>query len=46
MQALVDELEGHEIGDGIVARAVGRACKAFYNDPGANHRPLGVCPEP
>jgi len=33
LQALVDELEGHEIGDGIVARAIGRAFKAF-------HRPL------
>ena len=26
-------LEGHEIGDGIVARAVGRAFKAFYRPP-------------
>jgi hypothetical protein len=33
LQALVDELEGHEIGDGIVARAVGRAFKAFYRPP-------------
>jgi hypothetical protein len=33
LQALVDELEGHEIGDGIVARAVGRAFKTFYRPP-------------
>ena len=33
LQALADELEGHEIGDGIVARAVGRALKAFYRPP-------------
>ena len=33
LQALVDELEGHEIGDGIVARAVGRTFKAFYRPP-------------
>ena len=33
LQALVSELEGHEIGDGIVARAVGRAFKAFYRSP-------------
>jgi hypothetical protein len=33
LQALVDELEGHEIGDGIVARAVGHAFKAFYQPP-------------
>jgi hypothetical protein len=33
LQALVDELEGHEIGDGVVARAVGRAFKAFYRPP-------------
>jgi len=33
LQAIVDELEGHEIGDGIVARAVGRAFKAFHRPP-------------
>jgi hypothetical protein len=33
LQALVDELKGHEIGDGIVARAVRRAFKAFYRPP-------------
>ena len=33
LQALVGDLEGHEIGDGIVARAVGRAFKAFYRPP-------------
>ena len=33
LQALVYELEGREIGDGIVARAVGRAFKAFYRPP-------------
>ena len=33
LQALADELEGHEIGDGAVARAVGRAFKAFYRPP-------------
>jgi hypothetical protein len=30
LKAMVDELEGHEIGDGVVARAVGRAFEAFY----------------
>ena len=33
LKTIVDELEGHEIGDGIVARAVGRAFKAFYRPP-------------
>jgi hypothetical protein len=33
LQAIADELEGHEIGDGVVARAVGRAFKAFYRPP-------------
>jgi hypothetical protein len=33
LKAIVDELEGHEIGDGVVARAVGRAFKAFYRPP-------------
>ena len=33
LQALADELEGHEIGDGVVARAIGRAFKAFYRPP-------------
>jgi hypothetical protein len=33
LQALVDELDGHEIGDGIVARAVARAFNAFYRPP-------------
>ena len=33
LKAIVDELDGHEIGDGVVARAVGRAFKAFYRPP-------------
>jgi hypothetical protein len=33
LNAIADELEGHEIGDGIVARALGRAFKAFYRPP-------------
>jgi hypothetical protein len=33
LQALVDEPEGHEIGDGIVARAVAKAFSAFWHPP-------------
>jgi len=33
LKVILDELEGHEIGDGIVARAVGHAFKAFYRPP-------------
>ena len=33
LQSISRRAEGHEIGDGIVARAVGRAFKAFYRSP-------------
>jgi len=33
LKAIVDELEGHDIGDGVVARAVGHAFKTFYRPP-------------
>lgn len=34
LNTIAIELEGYEIGDGVVARALGRAFKAFYRPPG------------
>jgi hypothetical protein len=33
LKAIVDELEGHEIGDGAVARAVAKAFSALWRPP-------------
>ena len=33
LQAIVDELEGHEIGDGVIARALVKAFRAFWQPP-------------
>ena len=33
LNVIVDELEGHEIGDGAVARAVAKAFVAFWRPP-------------
>ena len=38
-QAVADQLAGHEIGDGIVARAVAAAFRTFWRPPELPHTP-------